>query len=516
MKRRALALAAVLSAAATALVAQAPGGPALSARPAAGGGPGALPPEAQEALLRRARDLELPTRYTPPPGDPRSHAAAGWATTTCAGVFITGLPDRIAIDEVGHPTASIEERARLGRPTIHRARREVRVAVPGLGERVARYFGSQGCIALPEGQSRLSFRPVRVASRLAPAATLPWPMGDAPGAVAQAGIDRSRLAAAVDAAFADPDARTSAFLVTWKGAIVAERYGAGITAQTPLESWSMGKSLLAALMGVLIERGVYSLDQPAPLPQWQAQNDPRRAIRIRDLLNMSSGLRANSGSDPDYQDGTADGRYADHLYLYTGAADAVGFAASRPLQWPPGRVGRYRNTDPVLVGALVRRATERRPGDHLRFAQAALFDRISIRSAVIATDPHGNFLLQGYEYMSARDWARLAGLFLDRGLWRGQRILPESFVDFVQTPAPGWEADGRPMYGGFFVLNRMGTLPVPLDAYFMSGAGGQTVLIIPSLEMVVVRIGHSVGQRAGGRSFAAALRELVKAVPAAD
>ena len=93
---------------------------------------------------------------------------------------------------------------------------------------------------------------------------------------------------------------------------------------------------------------------------------------------------------------------------------------------------------------------------------------------VLETDPYGNFLTQGYELASARDWARLGNLYLQDGVWNGERILPEGYVKFVSTLAPAWEADERPIYGGFFWINGEGAFPVPKDAYYMAGAGGQT------------------------------------------
>ena len=98
---------------------------------------------------------------------------------------------------------------------------------------------------------------------------------------------------------------------------------------------------------------------------------------------------------------------------------------------------------------------------------------------VIETDPFGNFLTQGYDLMSGRDWARLGNLYLQDGVWNGERILPEGYTKFVSTLAPAWQADKRPIYGGFFWINGDGTFPVPKEAYYMSGAGGQTTLIIP-------------------------------------
>jgi CubicO group peptidase (beta-lactamase class C family) len=295
--------------------------------------------------------------------------------------------------------------------------------------------------------------------------------------------------------------------------VIGERYGEGITPRTPLESWSMGKSITATLMGVLIKQGVYDLWQPAPIPEWQGAGDPRAKIRIADLLRMSSGLRIRAPADPDYD---PSGPYPDHTYLYTGGVDAFRYAATRPLQWPPNTVGRYRNTDPVLVNYLVRLGVEKRGEEYLSFPQRALFDRIGIRTMVLETDPYGNFLTQGYELGSGRDWARLANLYLQDGVWNGERILPEGYVKFVSAPAPAWVADRRPVYGGFFWLNREGGWPVPRDAYYMAGSGGQITMIIPSLDLAVVRLGHYRGGSPGTASFAKALSLLVDAVPKRD
>jgi CubicO group peptidase (beta-lactamase class C family) len=324
-----------------------------------------------------------------------------------------------------------------------------------------------------------------------------------------AGLDAARIKQAVDAAF-EPDGMTAAFVVTWKGRVIGERYGDGITPRTPLEGWSMGKSIIATLMGVLIKQGVYDLWQPAPIPEWQGPGDPRAKIRIADLLRMSSGLRIRAPADPDYD---PSGPYPDHTYLYTGSVDAFRYAATRPLQWPPNTVGRYRNTDPVLVSYLVRLGVEKRGEEYLSFPQRALFDKIGIRTMVLETDPHGNFLTQGYELGSGPDWARLANLYLQDGMWNGERLLPEGYVKFVSTPAPAWVADQRPVYGGFFWINGEGGWPVPWDAYYMAGSGGQTTMIIPSHDLVVVRLGHYRGGGPGTSSFAKALSLLVDAVP---
>src|SRR5499427_3167147 len=422
---------------------------------------------ANNALVARAKSFELETPYVPPPGDPMAHHAAGYAKVICSAVFMTGLAPDFAARNVGFFTAPYLERAKLGKPVIDRDNREVHVTLPDGPTRTAKYLGSQGCVTFPVGQGEVNFTPIAVKSALPDPSTLRWPMGDVlPQEPLPAEIDGAKLKAAVNAAFQPAEGLTAAFVVTWKGRLLAERYGEGLTAQTPLEGWSMGKSLTATLFGTLVRDGIYDLNQPAPIPEWQTSEDPRAKIRIADILHMSSGLRIRAPQDPDYD---PSGPYPDHLYLYTGGVDSFHYAATRPLQWPPNTVGRYRNSDPVLISYLIRLAVEKRGEEYLSFPQRALFDKLGIRTMVIETDPFGNFLGQGYELGSGRDWARLGNLYLQDGVWNGERILPQGYAKFVGTPAPAWVADKRPIYGAFFWINGDGQYPVPRDSYYMAG-----------------------------------------------
>jgi len=463
----------------------------------------------RQAVIARGKSLELPTKYVPPPGEKIEHYASGYAKIMCTAVFVTGLDPAFAMENVGYFTAPYESRKELGTPKIDRQKQTVEVTMPNGTVRLAKHVGSQGCVTVPIGKTDVFFKPSVVTPKVPDPKTTPWPMGDLiADATPPAGVDMAMVQQAVDAAF-DPDAMTAAFVVTYKGRIIAEKYGDHITPTTPLESWSMGKSLSGTLLGVLIKQGVYTLDQPAPIPEWQTPGDPRQKIRIRDILNMSSGLRIIAPQDPDYDES---GPYPDHLYYYTGSIDSFKYAATRPQQWEPGKVGRYRNTDPVLTNYMVRMAVEKRGEDYHAWPQRAFFDKLGIRTFVLDTDPYGNFLTHGYESASARDWARVANLYLQDGVWNGERILPEGYAKFVGTLAPGWVADGRPQYGGLFWVNGDGAWPAPKDMYFMSGVGGQQVMIIPSHQLAVVRLGHYKGVTAAGRATRKAVGILVNAV----
>ncbi len=464
-----------------------------------------------DKMLARADSFELDTPYHPPAGDTLSLHASGFAKILCSAVFITGLDFEFAAENIGYFTAPYEVRPYLSDRKLDLENKAVHITLPNGTVRTAKYFGDQGCICLPEGREELNFDPVDIQSSLPAPDTQAWPMGDdLTDRGLPEGINIQLVKQAIDTAFRNPASLTAAYIVTYKNEIIGERYRDGLNMHTQLESWSMGKSLTATLMGLLIKQGIYELDQPAPIPEWQErEDDPRAKIRIIDLLHMSSGIRFRAPQDPDFDRSMG---YPDHIYVYTGAVNSFEWTANRNQQWPPNTIGRYRNCDPVLVNYLVRLGVEGQGEDYLSFPQRALFDKIGIRNMVMETDPYGNFLLQGYEFGTARDWARLGNLYLNDGVWMGERILPEGFVNFVSTLAKPWVDDGRPIYGGFFWINGTQQFPIPENAYFMAGAGGQYVIIIPSHDLVIVKLSHYKGGSIGASDFAASLQMIVEAV----
>ena len=269
--------------------------------------PAQAPATTKDALIARAKALELPTLYEPPPGDALSHHTAGFAKVMCSAVFVTGLDPDFAAENVGYFTGPYPERAKVGKPVVDRAASEVRITMPNGVTRVARYVGDQGCVTLPEGETALHYAPRKIEKRLPDPQATEWPLGEAlPRDPLPPGPDAAGLKRAVDAAFEPATSMTAAFVVTWKGRLVAERYGSGITATTPLESWSMGKSLTATLMGILIKEGTYDLWQTRAHPRMArsggpAGQDPHRrpAAHVqRDQDPGAAGSRPRSAAGP--------------------------------------------------------------------------------------------------------------------------------------------------------------------------------------------------------------------------
>ena len=464
-----------------------------------------------ESLIARAQAFELNTEYDPPPGEALHHQTAGFAKILCSGVFITGLDAADAAANVGGFISPFDERAHVVDTVVDYEQERVALTLSDGVTRTAKRYENQGCVAHGIGEDSVHFAPTAVERNLPPAATTPWPMGDVLSDVPwPSEIDMEKVEEALDIGFGPAEARTLGLVVTYKGRILGERYGEGIDIHTPLESWSMTKSLTGTLMGVLIQQGTYELWQSAPVPEWQEPGDPRQEIRIGDIMRMSSGIKINAPSDPDYDRDI----YADHLYLYTATSNSYEWAATRPQEWPPNTIGRYRNTDPVLTSYLIRLGVEGRGQNYHSFPQRDLFDKIGIRDGLIETDPQGNFLGQGLAFMPARDWARLGNLYLQDGMWDGERILPEGYVEYASTLAPTWVSDGRLQYGGaFFWVNGQGSQGLPESAYSMRGAGGQSTTIIPTHDLVVVRLGKYTGSGPGGQALNQAFGILMDAVP---
>ena len=295
------------------------------------------------------------------------------------------------------------------------------------------------------------------------------------------------LIPAIDWAFAEPDPqhlrRTRAVVILRHGEIIGERYAEGFGPDQPLPGWSMSKSVLNALVGILIREGKLHLDQPVLAPEWTVHaDDPRRRITLKHLLQMSSGLEFAEDYGNPLQDVT---------YMLLNAPDAAVYAASKPLLHPPGNVLRYSSGTSNIISRLLRRAVGE--ADYPGFPKRALFDPLGMTHAVMEQDEAGSFVASSFLYATARDWARLGQLYLQDGLWQGRRILPPGWVKYSTTSLPK-APEGE--YGAHFWLkipesyrdpNR--AISLPPDAFHAIGYEGQFITVLPSQHLVIVRLG---------------------------
>ena len=422
--------------------------------------------------------------------------AAGYkAKVLCSTIFVSGrdvdvqCADEIAADSYW-----------LLRPLHARADRmaqSVTVSLAGLRTRVAIYRPRLG--------ATLVQHPLPVVAQCEP--QLPSPQrrhrAEMPMASRSASLEH-----VLDAAFEEPDPkrlrRTRAIVVVHDGRIVAERYAAGFSSETPLPGWSMTKSVLGALIGILVGEGRLHLDDRQLLPIWSA-SDPRAAIRLQDLLRMRSGLRfVENYSNPS----------SDVLRMLFTCGDMAAYAATRPLVAPPGTVWSYSSGTTNILSAVVRRAV----GDeaYLDWPRRALFDRIGMESAVLEPDASGTFVCSSFMLATARDWARYGMLWLQDGVWGSERILPEGWVRFSTSPtleSPSgnhgahWWLKLNPELGG----DTPDAKRLPADAFFALGHEGQTLTVIPSLRLVAVRLGLSIYIDAWNQAaFVASLADALK------
>jgi len=337
--------------------------------------------------------------------------------------------------------------------------------------------------------------------------TMPWPDGDVVGKQALPdSIDPQALRAASDWAFnrESPEQVTLSLIVVYKGEIIHERYADGINMMTRTRTWSTAKSIASTLFGILVDDGRLELDAPLGiewLPKVGGQdNDPRNAITLRHVLNMSSGLYPVDSFGMEYATGSG--------LAYWAGASSVDGARRRALIREPGTIWDYENYDTLLAVYAMKQALGN-VETYARFPREALLDRIGMRNTLVSTDRFGDFIFSSQVYTTARDLARFGLLYQQGGTWQGERLISEEWIEFERTPAPATAQRGN-MYGAQFWLVPDKRNDVPKSAYSTAGNRGQYVVIVPSAEMVIVRRGLDYGKQGFNRWDLT--REVLKAI----
>lgn len=340
--------------------------------------------------------------------------------------------------------------------------------------------------------------------------SVPPPSAESIAALArgEVGADRTNLARAIDGLFSEDVGETRALVVMRGPKIVAERYGEGYGRDTRFVGWSLTKTVTAVITGMLIADGALALDEPAPVPRWQRNGDPRAAITVRHLLQMRPGLRHVEDGEPSYTGDTARMLYTD------GRDDMARYAETQPLDADPGKAFAYSTATSVILADIATRALSDSDNPAARHAAMAgylhdrLFAPLGMTSAVPEFDARGTFLGGSMLHATARDWGRFGAMLRDSGLAENRvRVIPRTWVRFMITPSPT-----DPAYGAQLWLNRArpeGRSPVLFPdkasprVFAMLGYRGQYVVVSPEQDLVVVRLGDTRGEEADARLRAA-------------
>ncbi len=336
---------------------------------------------------------------------------------------------------------------------------------------------------------------------------VPWPTREWPRAELDRRVDRAALDGLLDHAFARPEPedleRTHAVVVVHRGAIVAERYGEGAGPDDPCRSWSMAKSITNALIGILVREGRLDIFEPIPVKEWDA-DDPRARITTDQMLRMVDGLRFR---EAEHLGGGAVRYYPEEesdvipMLFGAGRKDVAAFAATLPSVAEPETRWNYNSGASNLLARLVGEIAGGGGGEKtLAFMQRELFAPLGMKTASPTFDEAGHFIGSSHCACSARDFARFGLLYLRDGLWEGKRILPEGWVDYSRTPSP--QSEG--LYGAHFWV-----VPGSLGIFHCSGAWGQRIMIVPKLDLVVVRVGQTAPHKVA--AVVRQCRELIDA-----
>lgn len=348
-------------------------------------------------------------------------------------------------------------------------------SVYGLKERKAIYREGLG-VTLINDDFDIT-KPYEVPKRTKLINNLPFPYGNnEPKDSVFSNIDYAKLEKAIANVFDEKGTkknRTRAVLVIYKDKIIAEKYDTGFNKDSKILGWSMTKSVTATLFGILQKQGKLDINKPAPVTEWA--NDERAKITLANLLNMNSGLEW----EEDYT------KICDATLMLFASEDMSQTQLVKPALFTPNTHWNYSSGTTNLLSGILRKQFKTHQ-EYLDFWYSALIDKIGMNSMLIETDMAGNYSGSSYGWATTRDWAKFGLLYLHKGNWNGEQFFDEKWMQFVTTPTP--TSDGK--YGGQFWLNAGGKYPsAPRNMFYCSGYQGQKIFILPSQDMVIVRMG---------------------------
>ena len=329
----------------------------------------------------------------------------------------------------------------------------------------------------------------------APAPEVPLTPEAVAAVAEEPGVDRDKLARAVDELFTrEGIGETRALIVLHGGEVAAERYGEGYGPETRFLGWSMSKTVTGVMMGMMVADGRLRLDDSPPIPNWQRAGDPRGEITLRQLLQMRSGLRHEEKADPVYTSPEV------RMMFLEGRDDMAGWAEAQPLESEPGREFDYSTPTGMILADIAARvlaptgSPAERQATVAEYLRARLAVPLGMDTLVAEYDRAGTMMGGSMIWASAPDWGRFGEFLRRKGSVRGAQIVPRGWIEFMLRPSPR-----APDYGAMLWLNRPsgGEREVlfpnhgPDDLFGAVGHLGQYVLVSPGLELTVVRVGKT-------------------------
>lgn len=444
-----------------------------------------------------------------------AYAAGYQANFTCSAVFNANKATAaIAEHELTgiYPLVQDQVTASVAADNVEINREQAYVAVPYRDDMPPRYSlwrPRLGCVDLPVGASLADAEQVPGGTAFADGWQAPTADNGEPWqqrAEVNAKSANAALEQVIQQAFSThygAGARTSAVLIATPSDILLERYIDGFSPITSQRTWSVAKSIGASVVGVAVARGLLDVKAPAALDNWSQPLDPRRHITTEQLLHMASGLDSNAA-----------GNRTDRLYMGGGAV--ANTATQTALEVIPGSRWKYANNDTLLALRAVRERFDH-VEDYLAFPFEALLDKIGMQHTFLETDWQGDFILSSQVWTTSRDLARLGVLHLQNGRWNNEQILPQDWLAYVSRPAPvqpprqNRAGEPTPGYGAQWWLFDAQFAGIPADTIAARGNRGQFLLVIPSLDLVVVRRGYDMAGQPGFND-AAFIRDVVAAL----
>jgi CubicO group peptidase (beta-lactamase class C family) len=415
----------------------------------------------------------------------------------CSSVFLADkTPERVQAEDLSFFPIS------AAKCKVDYEEKSVTATVLGLAKRKAVYREGLGAVLVldaPEEELRaLAFNmPTPGYSQ----DTIAWPLGDMISVSLPDGVDYAKLESilegAVDAPGTEALKKTLGVAVVYNNQLIGEHYLDGYDAWTKFHGWSMTKTVTGAMTGALVNEGRIDMNAPADIPEWAG--DERKNITVENIFHMSSGLEWLENYFT----------ISDATVMLMQSDDMFSSVIGCQLEYEPGSKWNYSSGDANLLSGLLRKAIGNED-EYLGYAYTRLFHRIGMLNTLVETDASGLFVASSFSYGSTRDWARFGLLFLNNGIFEGDTVLTPEWVDYMKTPAPA--SDG--IYAGTFWLKEPNPenvlTDVPEDIFFADGFLGQRVYIIPSRNLVVVRMGYSLANI----SLNDFLREIIATLPA--